>query len=62
MKKFFKKILKKSPVYGGVEPDEEYDIDNSITYELENTMKEKTNELSKKYFRKIKTEFYLEIE
>ena len=62
MKKFLKKILKKPPVYGGVETDEEYDIDNIIKHELENTMKEKTNELSKKYFRKITTEFYLEIE
>ena len=62
MKKFLKKILKKPPVYGGVETDEEYDIDNIIKHELEKTMKEKTNELSKKYFRKIKTEFYLEIE
>lgn len=62
MKEFLRKILRKPPVFGGVETDEEYDVDNIIKLELETAIKEKTNELSKKYYRKIKTEFYLEIE
>ena len=62
MKKLLKKILKKPSVYGGVQTDEEYDVDAIIKLELETVIKEKTNELSKKYYRKIKTNFCLEIE
>lgn len=62
MKEFLRKILKKPPVLGAVETDKEFDIDSIIKEELEKVMKEKTNELSEKYYRKIKTDFYLEIE
>lgn len=62
MKGFLRKILKKPPVIGEVETDKEFDVDSIIKIELEKVMKEKTNELSEKYYRKIKTEFYLEIE
>ena len=62
MKKLLKKILKKHTVYGGVQTDEEYDVDAIIKLELETVIKEISNVLSKKYYRKIKTNFCLEIE
>ena len=62
MKEFLRKILKKPPVLGVVETDKEFDIDSIIKEELEKVMREKTNALSEKYYRKIKTDFYLEIE
>lgn len=62
MKAFLRRFLKKPPVIGGIETEKEYDVDNIIKEELEKVMLEKTNELSAKYYRKIKSEFYLEIE
>ena len=53
--------FKKYDVLGNMETEKDYDINEIIKAELEKTLKEKTEELSNKYFRKIKTEFYLEI-
>ena len=53
--------FKKHDISGNVETEKDYDINEIIKAELEKTLKEKTEELSNKYFRKIKTEFYLEI-
>lgn len=62
MKAFLLKFLKKPPITGGIETEKEYNVDHIIKEELEKVMLEKTNELSAKYYRKIKSEFYLEIE
>ena len=54
--------FKKYDVVGNMETAKEYNVNEKIKEELEKTLIEKTKELSDKYFRKIKTEFYLEIE
>ena len=55
-------IFKKFSITGEIETEKEFDIDQEIKLELEKVIKDKTEELSNKYYRKIKTRFFLEVE